>query len=119
MSFLDQAIRDQITRELFTILNIHKSGDDILAERLRDVVLKLSAVSKITGLPSSTLYRKVAGGEFPAPVKLGEAASGWLLSEVEAWKAARRDERDRELAKKRRDDATQGDPAAERRPALR
>jgi prophage regulatory protein len=94
MSILDQAIRDQITRELFSILNVGKSGDEILAERLKDVVLKLSATSKITGLPASTLYRKVAAGEFPAPVKLGEAASGWLLSEVEAWIDARREERD-------------------------
>jgi prophage regulatory protein len=106
MSILDQAIRDQITRELFTILNVNKSGDDILAERLKDVVLKLSAVSKITGLPPSTLYRKVAEGSFPTPVKLGESASGWLLSEVEAWIDARREERDaarrKELARRAR-----------------
>ena len=31
-------IRDQITRELFNILNVNKSGDEILAERLKDVV---------------------------------------------------------------------------------
>lgn len=30
----------------------------------------------------------------PAPIKLGESASGWLLSEVEAWIATRREERD-------------------------
>jgi prophage regulatory protein len=94
MSVLDQAIRDHITRELFTILNVNQSGDEILAERLKDVVLKLSAVSKITALPASTLYRKVAAGEFPTPLKLGESASGWLLSEVEAWIGSRREERD-------------------------
>ena len=73
MSVLDQAIRDQITRELFNILNINKSGDEILAERLKDVVLKLSAVSKITGLPASTLYRKVAAGRVP---RAGQARRG-------------------------------------------
>ena len=55
---------------------------------------KLTATSKITALPASTLYRKVAEGSFPSPVKLGESASGWLLSEVEAWIEARRQERD-------------------------
>jgi prophage regulatory protein len=67
---------------------------EAVAQRLNDIVLRRSAVSAITGLPSSTLYRKVAAGEFPAPIKLGESASGWLLSEVEAWIAARREERD-------------------------
>ena len=71
-----------------------KFGEQIIAERLKDAVLKLSAVSVITGLPSSTLYRKVQQGEFPAPIKLGESASGWLMSEVEAWIAAWREERD-------------------------
>jgi prophage regulatory protein len=69
-------------------------GEAVIAERLKDAVLRKTVVSAITGLPSSTLYRKVAAGEFPAPIKLGESASGWLLSEVEAWIAARREERD-------------------------
>jgi prophage regulatory protein len=94
MGAFEAAVRDEVTRELFKIMNVTKFGEEIIAERLRDVVLKLSVVSAITGLPSSTLYRKVAAGEFPAPIKLGESASGWLLSEVEAWIAARREERD-------------------------
>ena len=68
--------------------------DTTVGGRFKDAVLKRAMVSAITGLPASTLYRKVAAGEFPAPIKLGESASGWLLSEVDAWIAARRDERD-------------------------
>jgi prophage regulatory protein len=99
MQELENAIRDQVSRELARLLNVTKFGEQIIAERLDDAVLKLSAVSSITALPPSTLYRKVQRGEFPAPVKLGQSASGWLLSEVVAWIAARRAERDREQAK--------------------
>jgi prophage regulatory protein len=91
---IEAAVRNEVARELHRIMNVSKFGEEIIAERLRDAVLKLSVVSAVTGLPSSTLYRKVQQGEFPAPIKLGESASGWLLSEVEAWIAARREERD-------------------------
>jgi prophage regulatory protein len=94
MSAFERAVRDEVTRELYKIMNVTKFGEEIVAERLRDAVLKLSVVSAITGLPSSTLYRKIQQGEFPAPIKLGESASGWLLSEVESWIAERRNERD-------------------------
>jgi prophage regulatory protein len=94
MGLFENAVRDEVTRELYRILNVSKFGEEIIAERLKDVVLKLSIVSAITALPASTLYRKVAAGEFPAPIKLGESASGWLLSEVEAWIEDRRKERD-------------------------
>lgn len=87
-------VRDEVARELHRIMNVSKFGEQIIAERLRDAVLKISVVSAITALPVSTLYRKVQLGEFPAPIKLGESASGWLLSEVDTWIAERRAERD-------------------------
>jgi prophage regulatory protein len=91
---IEAAVHDEVARELHRIMNVSKFGEQIIAERLRDAVLKLSVVSAITGLPASTLYRKIQHGEFPAPIKLGESASGWLMSEVDAWIAARREERD-------------------------
>jgi prophage regulatory protein len=102
MASLEGIVREQITRELYKILNVQKFGEQIIAERLKDAILKLGAVSEITGVPASSVYRKVQRGEFPAPVKLGETASGWLLSEVEAWIAKRREERDKELARQER-----------------
>jgi prophage regulatory protein len=96
MGELETLVRDQVNRELYKILNVQKFGEQIIAERLKDAVLKLSVVSEITGIPASSIYRKVAAGQFPAPIKLGESASGWLLSEVEMWLAARREERDAE-----------------------
>lgn len=94
MTSIEAMVREQISRELYNILNVQNFGEQLIAERLKDAVLKLSAVSNITGVPASSIYRKVAAGEFPAPIKLGESASGWLLSEVEAWIEARREERD-------------------------
>jgi prophage regulatory protein len=110
MQELENAIRDQVSRELARILNVAKFGEQIIAERLNDAVLKLSTVSAITALPSSTVYRKIQQGEFPAPVKLGESASGWLLSEIVAWIAARKAERDRGEVKKRHGEAGLNNP---------
>ena len=38
-----------------------------------------------TGLSKSYLYEKVRNGSFPAPVKLGRKAVGWVESEVDDW----------------------------------
>lgn len=56
-----------------------------------DVVLRQPEVTKITGLPRSSIY---AAEGFPTPIKIGPRASGWLLSEVRAWLAQRVAERD-------------------------
>jgi prophage regulatory protein len=36
-------------------------------------------------MPRSSVYRAASLGEFPKPIKLGEKASGWLESDVDAW----------------------------------
>lgn len=33
----------------------------------------------------STIYQKIAEGQFPAPVKLGSRLAFWLESDVEDW----------------------------------
>ncbi len=47
--------------------------------------LRLPQVINTTGLPRSSLYAKIAEGEFPAPIKLGQRSVGWSAAEVEAW----------------------------------
>ena len=42
-----------------------------------------------TGLSRSTIYAKIAAGEFPEPISLGARAVGWLSDDVEAWLVAR------------------------------
>lgn len=52
-------------------------------------LLRLPEVKARTGYSSSELYRRIAAGDFPAPVKLGERASAWPEHEVNAWCQAR------------------------------
>ena len=48
-------------------------------------LLRLSEISKKTTLAKSTLWLKIAKGEFPQPIKLSSAISVWKESEVDAW----------------------------------
>lgn len=57
-------------------------------------VLRLPEVESITGLRHSSIYARVANGEFPKPIKLTARCVGWLAYEVEAWIAERVAERD-------------------------
>jgi prophage regulatory protein len=52
-------------------------------------ILRLPAVKVITGLSRSTLYVRIAEGEFPRPVSLGGRAVGWPANEVASINAAR------------------------------
>ena len=56
---------------------------------MTDTILRLPAVKTNTGLSRSTIYLRVAQGEFPKPVSLGGRAVGWPASEVAALNAAR------------------------------
>jgi prophage regulatory protein len=63
-------------------------------------ILRRPAVTRKTGLASSSLYAAIARGEFPKPIKLGERSVGWLGREVDDWieaRTAKRDERWRSL----------------------
>ncbi len=52
-------------------------------------LLRLPEVKLRTGCSRSEIYRRIAAGEFPQPVKLGERASAWPENEITAWIAAR------------------------------
>lgn len=41
-------------------------------------------------LSHSTLWREVAAGRFPAPIKLTERATAWRWGDVKAWLDERR-----------------------------
>ena len=51
--------------------------------------LRLPAVCLRTGLKRSQLYRLMAGGQFPKPIKLAERSAAWLDSDVDAWQKTR------------------------------
>ncbi len=50
---------------------------------------RLPQVKARTSLSRSEIYRKIALGDFPSPIKLGERASAWPEHEVTAWIASR------------------------------
>jgi prophage regulatory protein len=53
---------------------------------------RLPTVILATGLGSSTIYRLVANGAFPAPVHLGPRAVAWRWSDLDQWSQSRRSE---------------------------
>jgi prophage regulatory protein len=59
------------------------------ADDLRDLGIRCSR---------SQMFKMVAEGRFPRPIKISEQRSAWLMSEIEAWLAARVAERDGEAA---------------------
>ena len=46
---------------------------------------RLADVIRITALSRSSIYRRIAAGEFPPPVSLGRRATGWRREALQAW----------------------------------
>lgn len=59
------------------------SGDD------RVSLWTIGEVCAVTRLSRASIYRLMARGLFPKPVKIGMAKSVWPVTEVKAWVAAR------------------------------
>ena len=53
-------------------------------------VLRLQDVVRDYGLSRSTIYRLIAQGLFPAPVRLGLAAVGWDAADLDTWYSNRK-----------------------------
>jgi predicted DNA-binding transcriptional regulator AlpA len=51
-------------------------------------LLRLAEVSAMVGLRRSAIYKYVAEGRFPAPMKVGERSVRWRLADVMAWRAS-------------------------------
>ena len=51
---------------------------------------RLPTVIQVTGLGRSTIYRLIANGAFPPPVRLGPRAGGWRWSDLDRWSESRR-----------------------------
>jgi predicted DNA-binding transcriptional regulator AlpA len=67
-----------------------------VAENLSDKLLDLKTVSENLGIAVRTVWRGVQKGELPRPVKVGRCTR-WFTSEIEAYKARLRSERDKDL----------------------
>lgn len=53
------------------------------------VLARLPVVLKVTGLGRSTIYRWIADGSFPPPVRLGPRAVAWRWSDLDRWTQSR------------------------------
>ena len=51
-----------------------------------DRLIRREEVQEMCGISRSELYRQVADGRFPRPVRVGLRAVRWWQSEVEAWR---------------------------------
>jgi prophage regulatory protein len=55
------------------------------------------------GIPFTRQHiaRLIKQGRFPAPIKFGVGTNRWIASEIDAWIAQRKAERDAELTRRR------------------
>jgi prophage regulatory protein len=57
--------------------------------RNQDRIIRITEVMAMTGLSRSGIYAAIKMGTFPAQLKLSVRSSGWLESEVVAWRDRR------------------------------
>ena len=86
---------EMISRQLRTIPGATPRNN---GAEMTKKVLRRKAVEAKTGNSTSTMYEKMAAGEFPKPIKLGARAVGWLEDEIDEWIERRLAERDRKAA---------------------
>jgi predicted DNA-binding transcriptional regulator AlpA len=58
--------------------------DPSLPSRQAAEYLKSRTVARMLDISTRTLYRKVASGEFPRPVRIGRGTTRWRLRDIEA-----------------------------------
>ena len=56
------------------------------------IILRLPQVKSRTGLSRSSIYLRMANGEFPESISLGGRAVGWLEHDVDEWIVTRIEE---------------------------
>ena len=52
---------------------------------MSDKLIRRPEVEARTGLARTTIYARMARGEFPAPVKIGARAVAWPESVIDEW----------------------------------
>ena len=59
--------------------------EDWLKKRPPKMIIRQAEVLRRTGFSRSTLYLRIANGEFPRQLSLGARSVGWIEEEVDAW----------------------------------
>lgn len=55
-------------------------------------ILRLPIVKESTGLSRSTIYLRMAHGDFPKSISLGGRAVGWFEADIQDWLDQKRKE---------------------------
>jgi len=63
----------------------NRNPQPLHALQLADALLRIRTVCQATGLSSATIYRKLAVGEFPAPIRLGSRCTRWKAVDIRTW----------------------------------
>lgn len=63
-------------------------------QQMAERVLRIDDVVGLVGMSRAWLYKRMAAGGFPKPLKLGLKAVGWRQSEVLRWIDERSADRD-------------------------
>lgn len=56
-----------------------------MTDRSKDNLLRIDEVKARTTLSSATIYRKMAKGTFPSPIRISVGRVAWYESEIDAW----------------------------------
>jgi prophage regulatory protein len=56
-------------------------------------LLSKRAVLKQIPISSATMWRNIAAGEFPKPIRIGKRRVAWVQTEIDDWLAERMEER--------------------------
>ena len=57
-----------------------------MGETAVDYLLRIAEVEKQSGMARSTIYKRMADGTFPEPVKLSSRQVRWRQSDVTRWR---------------------------------
>ncbi|MBB4226124.1 Prophage CP4-57 regulatory protein (AlpA) [compost metagenome] len=63
----------------------HATDAATVSQHLDAAFYRLNDVIRITALSRSSIYRRIAAGEFPPQVSLGGRATGWRREALQAW----------------------------------
>lgn len=54
-------------------------------------IYRMRDVCESSGLSRSSIYRLIAAGEFPKPIRIGIHAVGWVSDDLDTWLSSRRE----------------------------
>ena len=74
-------------------MNHRRSQQPIEALHLPDALLRMGTVTAVTGQSPTSVYRKLAAGTFPQPVRLSARCTRWRAGDITAWLQAASAER--------------------------